>query len=315
MTLRSSTIVAALLLTSAGILSAQVPAAARADARAGKVDAAIAALNAAPKSAEAHSLLCSLYTSIEQRDQAVSECEAAVQAAPQNSNYALNLARAYGDKADHAGALTGMRMVGKIRSNFEKAVDLDGKNIEALSDLGQFYNEAPGMVGGGADKAKAIVDRLKPLSPARAHRLAAMIASKHNDEVTALTEFRAEIATEYSPEAYVDLANFYKGRKQFDNAADNAKLALQADKAHGPDTLDAASLLIDMKRDVPAAITGLRGYLAASQTGPVASYAKAHVLLAHALQATGDNAGAQSEYQAAVALAHDYAAARKGAGQ
>ena len=296
-----------LLSTSAGAQSLR---AARADARLGKVDAAIADLRSVPPTAESHALLCSLQTSIEQRDAAVAECEAAAAAAPSNSEYALQLARAYGDKADHSGMLTGMRMVGKIRGSFERAVELDGNSVEALSDLGQFYVDAPGAVGGGTDKARALVTRLQTLSPARAHRLSAMIAAKAKDEASAEQEFKAELSVARTAEAYVDLANFYRARKRFDEAADNARLAIQRDSAHGPDTLDAVNVLIELKRDAKAVQAALRAYLATPQA-TVASYAKAHTLLGDSLQADGDTAGAQKEFAAALALAHEYEPARK----
>ena len=296
----------------AAAATAQVPASAAADARAGRVDAAAATLKPL-KNAEAQELLCKLYSSVDARDAAIAACEAAAAAAPSNSDYALELARVYGNKADHSGAFTGMRMVGRIRSNFEKAVQLNPRSVDALSDLGQFYAEAPGMVGGGADKAREIVTRLQPLSPARSHRLAAMIAAKAKDDATAETEYRAELAAARTPEAYVDLANFYRSRKQTERAVENAKLALAADTHHGPDSLDAAGILIDLKHPTDA-VPALRGYLSAPQA-EVSAFAHAHVLLGNALKATGDNAGAQKEFAAALALAANYDAARKAAGQ
>jgi tetratricopeptide (TPR) repeat protein len=304
--------VACLTLLFAGTAAAQIPASAAADARAGRVDAAVATLKPL-KNAEAQELLCKLYTSVEARDAAISACEAAVSLAPSNSDYALELARVYGNKADHSGALTGMRMVGRIRTNFEKAVQLNPKSVEALSDLGQFYAEAPGFVGGGADKAHDLVTRLQSLSPARAHRLAGMIAAKAKDDTTAEAEYRAELAADHSAEAYVDLANYYRGRKLNERAIQNAKLALAADTHHGPDTLDAAKILIDLQHPADT-VAALRAYLNTPQDG-VSAFAHAHVLLGNALKATGDTAGAQKEFVAALALAANYDAARKGAGQ
>ena len=310
---RCAVLLSAFLIPGAGGY-AQSLAAARADARLGKVDAAIADLSSAPKTAETHALLCSLYGSIEKRDAAIAECEAASAAAPGSSDYALGLARAYGDKADHSGALTGMRMVGKVRGNFERAVQLDPNSVDALSDLGEFYTDAPGVVGGGIDKARALVTRLQPLSPARAHRLAGMIAVKAKDDKTAEAEFNAELAAGHTPEAYVDLANFYRNVTQPDRAAAQAKLAISRDTHHASDTLDAASLLLDLKLETKAAQDALRAYLGTPQTG-VASYARAHVLLGGSLRAVGDTGGAQKEFAAALALAHDYEPARKGAAQ
>ncbi len=293
-------------------LSSQGLSAARAEAHAGNVDAAISDLAGTPQTAEGHALLCQLYGSIDRRDAAVSECEAASAAAPSNSDYALELARAYGEKAGHSGALTGMRMVGKIRANFERAVQLDGNSVDALSDLGQFYVEAPGIAGGGIDKARPIVARLQVLSPARAHRLAAMIAARTKDDAKAQQEFEAELVASHTPEAYVDLANFYKNCKQSERAAEYARMAIEHDPHHGPDTLDAASILINLRLSQAAAQAGLRAYLSTPQSGAVARYAKAHVLLGQSLQVSGDAANAQKEFAAALALAHEYDAARKG---
>ena len=310
----SSVLLSCALLVSCTAGRAQSLAAAKAEARVGKVDAAIAELSTAPKTPETHALLCSLDGSIEKWDEAVRECEAASAAAPTSSDYALELARAYGAKADHSGALTGLRMVGRVRENFERAVQLDPNSVEALSDLGEFYVEAPGMVGGGTDKARALVIRLQPLSPARAHRLAGMIAAKAKDDKTAEQEFKAATALAHTPEAYVDLAKFYRAHKQADRAAEQAKLALRHDAHHGPDSLDAATILLDLKLETSAAQDALRAYLQTPQSG-VANYAKAHVLLGDSLRTAGDTAGAQKEYAAAVALAHDYERARKGAAQ
>jgi len=37
----------------------------------------------------------------------------------------------------------------KVRASFERAVELDGSNVQARSDLAEFYMEAPGVMGGG----------------------------------------------------------------------------------------------------------------------------------------------------------------------
>ena len=285
--------------------------AAKTAARTGNVDVALADLDHGAADAAAQSLRCSLYASIDKADEAIKACEAAATVAPLSSDNALALARAYGQKADQGGALTGLHMVSKIRSAFERAVQLDGRNVEALSDLGEFYVQAPSMVGGGIDKAEALVARLQPLSPARAHRLAAMIAAKRKDNARAEQEYRAELAAASTPEAYVDLARFYGSQKQWGPAVENARLAMERDTQHGPDTLDAAKLLIGWKRSQPAAQAGLRSYLQSPQQN-VASYARAHVLLGQSLNDAGDRTAANVEYQAALVLAHDYAPAQQG---
>ncbi len=308
------------LALGAGILlsatvGAQSLALAKSAARQGKADEAITQLQQViatnPRSAEAHLLLCRVLGSIDLFEAAVRECETARDLQPSNSDTVLTLARAYGARADHAGALTGMRMVGRIRENFEKAAQLDPKSVEALSDLGEFYVEAPGVAGGGLDKARALLPKLEAVSSARAHRLAAMIAVKAGDYERAEAEFAAELALEHSPEAYVDLANYYRKRKMWPQSAQNAVLAIQKDTKHGPDTIDAARLLIDEKREETVAQKGLRDYLAAAQPSGVTPAAAVHTLLGQSLNSTGSGPAAKEQFAAALALAHDYVPARK----
>ncbi len=102
---------------------------------------------------------------------------AAVANAPSSSANQMWLGRAYGMKASRV-LLTALPLAKKVRISFEKAVQLNGSDIEAMSDLGEFYVGAPGIVGGGLDKAAALADRMQPLSAEKAHRLRALIAQK-----------------------------------------------------------------------------------------------------------------------------------------
>ena len=56
----------------------------------------------------------------------------------------------------------------KARQWFEKAVQLDRRNQEALSDLFDYYLEAPGFMGGGFDKAQGVAQQIASIDPARA---------------------------------------------------------------------------------------------------------------------------------------------------
>ena len=83
----------------------------------------------------------------------------------------------------------------KARVEFETAVQLNPENVEARGDLSEFYVEAPGMMGGGTDKAEAQAQALEKLFPARAHWIRARIAEKKKDYPTAEKEYRAAIQT------------------------------------------------------------------------------------------------------------------------
>lgn len=303
----------------AACASAQNPVLAHTLAREGKADAAIAQargiLTGSPRNADAHELLCLLFRSVDHFDEAVHECEAARDLQPKNSAFVLELARTYGAKAEHAGTLTGMRMVGRIRDNFEHAAQLDPKNVDALSDLGEFYVEAPTLVGGGLDKARAIVGQLRPLSAERADRLAGMIAAKAGDTAAATSAFAEELAIARTPEAYVDLAVYARRRKDWAAAESNAVAALKRDTAHGADTVDAAQILLDIRRRPDLVETALRDYLAQGQPSTVMPAARVHTMLGRLLQSRGDGAGAHEQFEQALSLASGYEPARKALGQ
>src|SRR5579864_2249477 len=148
--------------------------------------------HAAPD-AESDNLLCRAYFMIAEWDRGIPLCERATKLDPEKSLYHLWLGRIYGEKADRAGFLSAAGLAKKVRNSFERAVDLDPKSWEARADLAEFYLEAPSIVGGGQDKARAQGDALLRISPAMAHWIFARIAGKNKDRTEAEREYRAAI--------------------------------------------------------------------------------------------------------------------------
>ena len=281
----------------------------------GRVDEANAVLQpilkAQPNDARARQLLCRVYYSQDMADGAVRECEAATASAPSASDHQVWLGRSYGLKASQANPLVAFGIAKRVRTSFERAVQLDPVSVQALSDLGQFYVEAPAIVGGGLDKAYAIAGRMRPLSAARAHRLLGMIANKKKDAVTAEAEFQAAVAAGRAPEAYVDLGSFYQQHGQNDKAYSALQAAIAADHARGPALVDVASVLTLLNRSPELAERCLRDYLSSSAKTDDAPAFKVHVQLGDLLLHRGDVAGAHREYAAALALASNFAPAIK----
>ncbi len=132
----------------------------------GRADDAIRLLQpqlaADPDNAPAHLLLCRVYLSEDLPDAAVPECDAAAARAAGDSTTQLWLGRAYGAKASAANPIHAFELARKVRADFERAVQLNGNSGPALSDLGEFYVEAPAIVGGGLDKARALASAYAP---------------------------------------------------------------------------------------------------------------------------------------------------------
>lgn len=288
-------------------------AAANADLQAGKADEAIAALNAAlksdPNNAEANNLLCRVEYTLQQFDAAVGNCEKAVSTSPQNSDYHLWLGRATGEKASRANFMSAFSLARKTREEFETAVKLDPKNAEALSDLGEFYEEAPGAVGGGMDKAEEIAKKLAAIDPAREHQLRAEMAEKQKDLETAEKEYKASCTGSRAAIQWMELAGFYRKHERWtdmDAAIKSGEAAAAHDKKSAVALFNGAGTLARANRQPQEAIRLFKSYLASPELTEEAPAFDALTRLAKLEKQTGDTAGAQRDRAAALALAHDY---------
>jgi Flp pilus assembly protein TadD len=286
-----------------------------ADLMAGKADDAISRLNTSlatdPADAEAHNLLCRVYYQEERWDDAIHECEAAVKLVPGDSGYHLWLGRAYGEKADSIHSIKAYGLAKKVRDEFERAVQLDGENVDALSDLGDFYTAAPGLVGGGKKKAQGVAQALEQYGPVQAHQLKAHLAEKDKNYALAETEFKAAVeASNHVAEAWMSLASFYARRHQWDQMLAALHAGIDADakatKPHGPALVDAASLLSRNNQDPQLAIQLLKLYLDSPNQSADSPAFQVHTQLGRLLEQQGDHEGARQQIVAAAALAHQY---------
>jgi tetratricopeptide (TPR) repeat protein len=182
-----------------------------------------------------------------------------------------------------------------------------------MSDLGQFYVNAPGIVGGGVDRAQELSGRLMQRSAARGHRLLGKIAEKKNDAGTAENEFKAAVAAGKTPESWVDLGLFYQQHGQPDKALTALESSIAANHTKNAALVDTASILTDLKIRPDLAEKCLREYLASSAKTDDAPAFKAHLQLGDLLKKRGDLAGAKNEYAAALAMASKFAPAVKAA--
>ena len=282
----------------------------------GHVDEAIAALDGqlkkSPDDAAAHNLLCRAYFSLGDWDRGISSCERAVALSPDNSQFHLWLGRIYGEEADKSSFLTAAGLAKRVAHEFETAVHLNPKSVDARSDLAEFYLEAPGIVGGGRDKAEQQANSLMELDPARAAWVKARLAEKHKDFTVAENEYHTAIdASHGSASAWLNLGLFYGHRQQWDQM-ESALLHVRAATLDRPDALvDAAEILIRSQRNLPEAVELLHAYLKSGSQVELAPQFKVYFLLGSASEKVGDKQKAAAEYQSALELAKEYQPARQ----
>ncbi len=166
----------------------------------------------------------------EQYEQAMAYFEQAIQAEPAVARHHEWYGKACGRRAERVFFPRALGLARKVRSSFEKAVELEPTNVEALSELFEFYLRAPGLVGGGEDKARAVVERIRALDAAEGHRTSADMLLKSKDFAGAEQQLRKALELEPAKLArLLDLASLLaeRGRHReadalFDRAAELA---------------------------------------------------------------------------------------------
>jgi tetratricopeptide (TPR) repeat protein len=121
-----------------------------------------------------------------------------------------------GTVAENANLFKQAMLAPKMKSAWEKAVELDPKTVDARESLIQYYLQAPSIAGGSVDKAKEIANEIVKLKPAEGHRQLGNIFYKEKNLVEAEKEFMAMAKAD--PAYASGLANFYINQKQYDKA-------------------------------------------------------------------------------------------------
>jgi tetratricopeptide (TPR) repeat protein len=182
---------------------------------------AIQALQAAaakdPQNGDVHLLLAKSYLEMEQREAAVKSAERAVAIDPQNSKYHEWLGRAYGEKADHAGWFSAVSLAKKTGKEFEAAVQLDERNFSARQVLIEFDCSAPGIVGGGEEKALPHIQRLAELDAAEGHYARGNCRRQKKDFAAAGQEFTKALESDpKSADLIYDIGDYAVRRSEPD---------------------------------------------------------------------------------------------------
>jgi len=170
-----------------------------------------------PQNGDVQLLLTKSYLELQERDAAVKSAEKAVSVDPQNSIYHEWLGRAYGEKADHAAMFSAISLAKKTRKEFETAVQLDGKNFAARQALIEFDCSAPGLVGGGEEKALPQIKELAEMDAAEGHYAAGNCRRQKKDFDAADAEFAKALESKpKSVELVYDIGDYAVRRSQIE---------------------------------------------------------------------------------------------------
>jgi len=244
-------------------------------------------------------------------DEAASCFERAVALDPTSSLYQMWLGHAYSRQLSTAGFLRKPFIARRCGEAYNMAVKLDPTSIDAAEARLDFFLGAPGIVGGGIDKARAEAARLATLDAYRGGMATARIAEHEKQWPEAERLYRSLMADYPDRTAAVDaLVTILQNAQRFDQA-----FTIVDDRlARHPD--ETASLY-NLGR--LAAVTGqhlargevaMRRFLALTTADPVRQ-SNAHYRLGMIKERMGDSQAAATEYRAAIDLypRHEAAAA------
>lgn len=163
-------------------------------------DAALAPLVAGekPDPAALH-LLSQVRLAQKNTKDAVALAEKATQLAPAKAAYHAQLGLALSTRMPELGFMQQAMVAGKMRKAFEKAVELEPKNLNALIGLARYFANAPEIAGGSPAKAAEFAARVKEVDPFLGELELGRIAERGEKFSDALAHFQA--AAQLKPEA------------------------------------------------------------------------------------------------------------------
>jgi len=257
-----------------------------------------------PQNGEIQLLLTKSYLELQERDAAINSAEKAVAIDPKSSVYHEWLGRAYGEKADHASMFSAPGLARKTHREFEIAVQLDEKNFAARQALIEFDCAAPGMVGGGEEKAKPEIEKLQSMDASEWHYALGNCRRQKKDFADADVEFKLALESHpKSAELIYDIGDYAVRRGQAERLIEVADLGAKVGPLDPRSTYYRAVGLILKNEKPEEAERLLREYL---QKAPKRSgyprYAVAHEWLGRLYESRGEKEAAAKEYQAALQL-------------
>jgi tetratricopeptide (TPR) repeat protein len=185
-----------------------------------------------------------------------------IQREPSSSTGYHWLGRSYGRRAETSFPVSAPRYASKARQSFEKAVELNPANGEALNDLFDYYLHAPGFLGGGLDKAQALLPRIKALDVAEHEFALANLKEARKDFQGAEKHLRR--AVELAPKSVgriLDVAVFLARRGRYSDSVTCLGEAQKIAPKHPQVLFQTARTYIEAKQNLPAARALLEEYL------------------------------------------------------
>jgi tetratricopeptide (TPR) repeat protein len=265
-----------------------------------------------PDDADVRLWLGKSYLKTRDWDNAVREIEKTTQLQPNNAKNHLWLGRAWGARAEHSFFTSAIKLAGRVKKEFETARDLSPENLDIRFDLLDFYLNAPGIMGGGRDKADAEVQAIAKLDPKKGYIARSQVLLKDKKWDLAKKELiQATIDYPNDADAHKDAAEFLLDRRDFGGALEYARKALALDKESKRTRLIIAAAEIQLRTNLDNSAKALTNLA----SGPLADddppFEEVYYWLGEYYLAKGDKQKAREALTSAIAFNPEYDKAKE----
>jgi tetratricopeptide (TPR) repeat protein len=214
------------------------------------------------KDALLYDLMGRNYYGLADYKKATEALEKAVALDPTSSEINLWLGRAYGRRAETSNPLSAPGHASRARQHFERAALLNPNNLEAQSDLFEYYLEAPGFLGGGLDKAADTARQMTRINPAEGYGALAKLDEKRKEFGSAEEHLRRAIdVAPHQVSRFLDLARLLTKQGRYSEADQNIAKAVQIAPNSPKVIFGQADMYIKGKRNLDVARDLLKRYL------------------------------------------------------
>ena len=256
-----------------------------------------------PKDGDVQLWLAKSHFELHQFDAAIANAEKAVGIAPENSVYHEWLGRSYGEKAAKASWFSALSLAKKAQEEFETAIRLDKNNFAAYQALIEFDCAAPGIAGGGEEKAQPRIRELAAMDESEGHYAAGNCRRQKKDFAAAEAEFDKALAAAKSPDLIYDIGDYALRRDQADRLMAVAEAGEKA-APHDPRAkIYRAAALIVKKEKPDEAEKLLREYLKTAPNRTAYPHpTTTHYWLGRLAENRNDRGAATREYEESLRL-------------
>lgn len=260
------------------------------------------AIAQSPSNAEVYYWLGRSYYELRDYDNAVTAGERSISLDPKNSLYHQWLGRIYGGKADREHSFFFAK---KVKEQFSEAVRLNPSNIAARRDLQEYDLDAPWIVGGNKDEARAQVDAIAALDPVQGHLARAVLLMSEGKKVDqAEAEYKQVLAAKPRDlDPYFEVADFYERQNKPEGMDEAIDAAASVDGSDARLSFYRGVSLVLKNTSNTQAEEYLKSYIASTpERSDWPSHAAARDWLGRLYMAEGKQPEAAEQFRAALQL-------------